>query len=83
MIVCGGGQHNGMLLGLIAQQFSDLPVHRLDDLGLADAALDSQVAAELANHQDDLMKHIQVLQQEEGRLAEQIEKVLRASDRAS
>ena len=46
---------------------------------LADAALDSQVAAELAKNQDDLMKHIQVLQQEEGRLAEQIENDLRSA----
>lgn len=48
MIVCGGGQHSGMLLGLIAQQFSDSPMHRLGDLGLADAALEPACYAVLA-----------------------------------
>ncbi|MEX2187434.1 MAG: anhydro-N-acetylmuramic acid kinase [Pirellulales bacterium] len=48
LIVAGGGQQNGMLLGSLASRLSGWRISRAVDLGLADAAIDPAAAALLA-----------------------------------
>jgi anhydro-N-acetylmuramic acid kinase len=48
IVVTGGGQHNGLLMGELTQRIGSVPLVRETDLGMPESARDAAVAAVLA-----------------------------------